>query len=167
MLSGRFVCHPTPPDPLPNLWSPVGSKTLNLGATATRVSPRNIDGRPCFIASFGGAFVQQQNQNQKTSAKERSSTVLRCASFPGSILRRAGAASRVEMNALQAPLTPLPPSSRARAFLRVSRLRPAAGYARHTLVSRNLWRGGRSAPLLYLLSASHFAQKGAPSHECY
>src|SRR5512135_2567890 len=100
--------------------------------------PRNIDGRPCLIASFGGASVQQQNQNQKTSAKERSSTVLRFASLLRSILPRAGAASRVEMNILRAPLTPLPSSARARAFLPVSRLHsPAAGYARHTLVSRD------------------------------
>ena len=89
--------------------------------------------------------MQQQNQNQKTSAKERSSTVLRFASFAGLILVGAGAASRVEMNALQAPLTPRPPSSRPCPFLRGSRLHSPAGYARHTLVSRNspAWREER------------------------
>jgi hypothetical protein len=49
-------------------------------------------------------------QRQKPTAKERSSTVLRFASFPRSILKRSGGASRVEMNALRAPLTSLPTS---------------------------------------------------------
>jgi hypothetical protein len=50
--------------------------------------------------------MQQQNR----TAKERSSTALRSASFPRSIMKRSGGASRVEMNALRAPLTPLPTS---------------------------------------------------------
>jgi hypothetical protein len=49
-------------------------------------------------------------QLRKPTAKERSSTALRSASFPLSILKRSGGASRVEMNALRAPLTPLPTS---------------------------------------------------------
>ena len=52
----------------------------------------------------------QQNQNQNLSAKERSSTELRFASFPLP-LWGVGGLSRVEMNALRAPLTALPTPS--------------------------------------------------------
>jgi len=49
----------------------------------------------------------QQNQNQNLSAKERSFTELRFASFPHPLWGSSGL-SRVEMNALRAPLTALP-----------------------------------------------------------
>ena len=44
-------------------------------------------------------------KKQNPSIKERSSTELRFASFPRSIVRDPGRLSRVEMNALRAPLT--------------------------------------------------------------
>jgi hypothetical protein len=68
---------------------------------------RNMDGRPFDLTNSGQPFMRPQNP----TAKERSSTVLRFASFPPSILKRSGGASRVEMNALRAPLTPLPTSA--------------------------------------------------------
>ena len=76
---------------------------------------------PFLISGFGGAYMQRQDRKRKTSGKERSSTVLRFASFPHSIIKRSAGASRVEMNALRAPLTPLPTSLGARAVLRFHR----------------------------------------------
>jgi len=73
---------------------------------AKRTFDGNIDGRPVIFMRSGEPFMQQRNP----TAKERSSTALRFASSPRSILRRSGGASRVEMNALRAPLTPLPTS---------------------------------------------------------
>jgi hypothetical protein len=48
---------------------------------------------------------EAEPKKQNPSTKERSSTVLRFASFPRSIVRDSGRLSRVEMNALRAPLT--------------------------------------------------------------
>jgi hypothetical protein len=52
---------------------------------------------------FRGCHSEPKKQNPAT--KERSSTELRFASFPRSIVRDPGRLSRVEMNALRAPLT--------------------------------------------------------------
>ena len=78
---------------------------------------RNIDGRPFDLMNSGQPFMRPQNP----TAKERSSTVLRFASFPPSILKRSGGASRVEMNALRAPLIPLPTLPGDAAELRLHR----------------------------------------------
>ena len=48
---------------------------------------------------------ETEPKKQNPSTKERSSTELRFASFPRSIMRGPGKLSRVKMNALRAPLT--------------------------------------------------------------
>src|SRR5262252_4934622 len=48
---------------------------------------------------------ETEPKKQNPATKERSSTELRFASFPRSIVRDPGRLSRVEMNALRAPLT--------------------------------------------------------------
>ena len=48
---------------------------------------------------------ETEPKKQNPATKERSSTELRFASFPRSIVRDPGRLSRVEMNALGAPLT--------------------------------------------------------------
>src|SRR5215467_15217236 len=48
---------------------------------------------------------ETEPKKQNSSTMERSSTELRFASFPHSIVRDPGRLSRVEMNALRAPLT--------------------------------------------------------------
>jgi hypothetical protein len=48
---------------------------------------------------------ETEPKKQNPSTKERSSTKLRFASFPRSIVRDPGRLSRVKMNALEAPLT--------------------------------------------------------------
>jgi hypothetical protein len=65
------------------------------------------------MGSGARSASEQSSRNEKSAAKERSSTALRSASFPHSIVEGAGGVSRVEINALRAPLTPLPPPSKA------------------------------------------------------
>jgi hypothetical protein len=93
--------------------------------------------------------MQQRSRNRKSSAKERSSAALRFASFPRSIMKRSGGASRVAMNALRAPLTPLPTSRGDRALLRFSRFFPGSGVSVARNESGPLWRssvGGKRGP---------------------
>jgi hypothetical protein len=85
-------------------------------------------------------------QLQNTTGKERSSTVLRFASFPCSILKRSEGASRVEINALRAPLTPLPTSPgdaaaelRLHRFPRVLEAIPSQENRSASFVLRNFW----------------------------
>jgi len=91
-------------------------------------------------------------QLQNTAAKERSSTVLRFASFPCSILKRSGGASRVEINALRAPLTPLPTSPgdagelRLHRFPRVLEVIPPQKNRSASFVLRNFWARRRERP---------------------
>src|SRR5579864_3636740 len=100
-----------------------------------------MDGRPFDFMNSGEPFMQQQNR----TGKERSSTVLRFASFPCSILKRSGGASRVEINALRAPLTPLPTSPgdaaelRLHRFPRVLEVIPFQKNRSASFVLRNFW----------------------------
>ena len=55
--------------------------------------------------SFPVQTEETEPKKPNPSTKERSSTELRFASFPRSIVRDPGRPSRVEMNALGAPLT--------------------------------------------------------------
>lgn len=110
---------------------------------------RNIDGRPFDFVKSGQSFMHPQNP----TAKERSSTVLRFASSACSILKRSGGASRVEMNAPRAPLTPLPTSLRDPAefglhrFPQVLEIMPPRKNRAASSVSRNfLASKERSAP---------------------
>ena len=79
---------------------------------------RNIDGRPFDFVKWGRPFMDSQDP----TAKGPSSTALRFASSLCSILKRLGGESRVEMNALRAPLTPLPTSLGEAVELRLRRL---------------------------------------------
>jgi hypothetical protein len=127
---------------------------------AVRFSPfvlcrlRNIDGRPFDFEFLVEPLMRLQNRTGKTSARERSSTALRFASFLHSILRRSGGASRVEMNALRAPLTLLPTSQADPArfpfhgFSLIPKVKPPQKNRSASLVSRNFLAMTQERPLV-------------------
>ena len=126
----------------PTLPSALGNPTQDIGF------PRNIDGRPFDFLKSGQPFVRPQNP----TAKERSSTVLRFVSFPCSILKKSGGESRVEINALRAPLTPLPTSLgdvaelRLHQFPQVPEVIPLQKNRSESSVLRNFWARREERP---------------------
>jgi len=66
----------------------------------------------CRLVSIESEETEPQKQNPST--RERSSTELRFASFPRSIVKDPGKLSRVKMNALAGALDSLPGSKRRR-----------------------------------------------------
>ena len=111
--------------------------------------PRNIDGRPFDFVKSGQRFMHPQNP----TAKERSETKYSGASFLGRwILKRSGGASRVEINALRAPLTPLPTSLgdtaelRLHQFPQVPEVIPLQKNRSASSVLRNFWARREERP---------------------
>ena len=91
-----------------------------------RSTLRNIDGRPFDLMNSGQPFMRPQNP----TAKERSSTVLRFASFPPSILTLPGDAAELRLHRFSQVLQVMPPqknrseSSVSRDFLAWREERP-------------------------------------------
>ena len=119
-------------------------------ATHYKSAPRRT------ASAFSVAVMQcsSSSRNGKSAAKERSSTVLRFASFPRSIVKRSGGVSRVKMNALRAPLTPLPTSPvdaaglRLQRFPKVLRVMPPQGNRSASFLLRNFWFGREGRPFV-------------------